>query len=429
MSILASPLRLPCGVSIPNRLAKAAMTEGLADPQLQATPQHARLYQRWAESGVGLSLTGNVQIDRRVLERPGNVAIEDESGMAGLRQWAAAGTAGGGQLWMQISHAGRQSFKYITRQPLGPSAVPVAMLGQIATPRALEEAEILDFIQRFAQVARIAKAAGFTGVQVHAAHGYLLSSFLSPLANRRTDRWGGSLENRARFLLETVRAVRAQVGASFPVAVKLNSADFQRGGFDHTDSLAVLKLLNNEGLDLLEISGGNYEQPKLLGFTDDKTADAAQVARTREREAYFLRYAEEVKEVAQMPLMVTGGFRSREVMEAAINSGACQMVGLGRPFCVASDFIKPLLGGASDRVPNPEAAAAQARSWWSAASPIKAIKLTHVMGMQGYYYRQIIRMANGLPVEPEPRVLRCLLWHLNNEYRTAWAMKRARRAG
>lgn len=427
MSVLAEPLQLPCGQILPNRIAKAAMTEGLADAHLHATAGHQQLYRWWADSGAALHLTGNVQIDHRVLERPGNVAIEDESGLDALKAWAAAVAPSGARLWMQISHAGRQSFRYVTNEPLGPSAVPVKLMGQIATPRALREEEILDFIQRWARAAAIAEKAGFHGVQIHAAHGYLLSSFLSPLANRRSDRWGGSIENRARFLLETVRAVRAAVSSGFAVSVKLNSADFQRGGFDPADSQAVLKMLNAENIDLLEISGGNYEQPQLLGATDPKTADAAQVARSREREAYFLRYAEDVRGLAQMPLMVTGGFRSRAVMEQAIESGVCQMIGLGRPFCVANDFVQPLLNGTLDEVPTPERAVLQRQGWWSPVSPLKMIQVLHVMGMQGYYYRQLIRVGHGQPVELEPRLFAHMAWHLRNELKTAAAVKRARR--
>jgi 2,4-dienoyl-CoA reductase-like NADH-dependent reductase (Old Yellow Enzyme family) len=254
---------LPCGATLPNRLCKAAMTEGLADPQQRATERHVRLYRAWSEGGVGLSITGNVMIDRQVIERPGNVAIDvthppsvDAQARQRLRNWAHAGTAAGNHLWMQISHAGRQSARYATRQPLGPSAVQLNMLGTYARPRALREDEILDFIARFAQVAAIARECGFTGVQVHGAHGYLISSFLSPVTNRRTDAWGGALDNRARLLLETVRAVRRAVGSDFPLAVKLNSDDFRQGGFSHEDCLAVVALLNAEGIDLLEISGG-----------------------------------------------------------------------------------------------------------------------------------------------------------------------------
>jgi 2,4-dienoyl-CoA reductase-like NADH-dependent reductase (Old Yellow Enzyme family) len=268
---LNQPFTLPCGVVVPNRLCKAAMTEGVANSKLQATQRHATLYKRWAEGGAGILITGNVLIDRNILERPGNVSIDpapefgEPEGMDALRAWAKAGTSNGNHLWMQISHAGRQSPRYVTTQPVGPSAVQLELLGNYAPPRALREDEILDLIQRFARVARIAKDAGFTGVQVHGAHGYLLSSFLSPVTNQRSDQWGGSLENRARFLLEAVRAVRKSVGPNFPVAVKLNSDDFRKGGFSNEECLQVVKWLNEEKIDLLEISGGTYEQPRLLG--------------------------------------------------------------------------------------------------------------------------------------------------------------------
>jgi 2,4-dienoyl-CoA reductase-like NADH-dependent reductase (Old Yellow Enzyme family) len=268
---LNDPFTLPCGVILPNRIAKAAMTEGLSDKNLQATERLANLYRLWSEGGAGLLITGNVMIDQRVLERAGNVAIDITAGgdslasRAKLQRWAQAGTVAGNQLWMQISHAGRQSPRYITQEPLAPSAVQLDIAGSFAKPRALREDEILDFINRFAQVAKIARETGFTGVQIHSAHGYLLSSFLSPITNQRTDAWGGSLENRARFLLETVKAVRKAVGNDFPVAIKLNSDDFRKGGFNNEECLRVVEWLNDSHIDLLEISGGTYEQPRLLG--------------------------------------------------------------------------------------------------------------------------------------------------------------------
>ena len=232
---------------------------------------------------------------------------------------------------MQISHAGRQSPRYATRQPVGPSDVQLDLMGNYARPRALREDEILALVQRFADVAVIARDTGFTGVQVHGAHGYLLSSFLSPVTNLRTDAWGGSLANRARFLVETVHAVRKAVGRDFPVSVKLNSDDFRKGGFSSADCLGVVELLNGEGLDLLEISGGNYEQPRLLGLSG-RDDDAVQVREsTKVREAYFLDYAAAIRRVATMPMMVTGGFRTRAGMEAALATGDTDMIGLGRP--------------------------------------------------------------------------------------------------
>lgn len=426
-ALLSSPLTLPCGATLPNRLCKAAMTEGLANPQLQATPELATLYRRWSEGGAGLLLTGNVQIDRRVLERPGNVAIDNNGGEAALRAWARAGTVNGNHLWMQISHAGRQSPRYVTGRPLGPSAVQLDILGNYAKPRALTEAEILDFIQRFARVAATARDTGFTGVQVHAAHGYLLSSFLSPVTNRRTDAWGGSLENRARFLLETLRAVRKAVGADFPVALKLNSDDFRKGGFSNEDCLRVVAWLNDESVDLLEVSGGTYEQPQLLGFSGKADSAAPQRASTRAREAYFLDYAEGIRKVAKMPLMVTGGFRTTAGMEATLQEGHCDVIGLGRPLCTDPDAPARALRGELAVMPAYEKTLklGQAR-WLSGASPIFLFKILNVLGQQGWYYQQIIRLGHGQSPDLKRGVLKAFFAYLWDEYTTAFRVRRAR---
>lgn len=435
---LNQPFTLPCGVVVPNRLCKAAMTEGVANSKLQATQRHATLYKRWADGGAGILITGNVLIDRNILERPGNVSIDpapehgEPEGMDALRAWAKAGTSNGNHLWMQISHAGRQSPRYVTSQPVGPSAVQLELLGNYAPPRALREDEILDLIQRFARVARIAKEAGFTGVQVHGAHGYLLSSFLSPVTNQRTDQWGGSLENRARFLLEAVRAVRQAVGPAFPVAVKLNSDDFRKGGFSNEECLQVVKWLNDEKIDLLEISGGTYEQPRLLGHTGaaDSVKDDQPAVResTKKREAYFLNYAKAIREVATMPLMVTGGFRSREAMEEALNDGVCDVIGLGRPLCTHPDTPKQLMNGKIDRAASFENMLKLAdKGIFSPASPVLPLKLINVLGAQAWYYQQIFRLADGLEAKPSMSIIGAFFKYLFNEWTTAFKVKRSSR--
>lgn len=435
---LADAFTLPCGVSLPNRLCKAAMTEGLADPWLRATERHVNLYRRWAEGGAGLLITGNVMIDRRVLERPGNVAIDvtdwdrvgPAGGMAALQRWAEAGTANGNQLWMQISHAGRQSPRYVTGQPLAPSAVQLDMLGNYAKPRALTEEEILDFIQRYARVAAIAKEAGFTGVQVHGAHGYLISSFLSPITNQRSDAWGGSLPNRARLLLETLRATRHAVGPDFPIGLKLNSDDFRKGGFSNEECLQVVEWLNEESVDLLEVSGGTYEQPKLLGY--EGKADSAvgpQRQSTVAREAYFLDYAQKIRAVAKMPMMVTGGFRSRAGMEATLAGNHCDVIGLGRPLCTDADFPRRLLAGEVDEAPRYEQQVKLSdKKLFSGASPIFLFKIINVLGQQGWYYQRIFDLADGVRLALERGVLRSMWLYLKDEYGTAFAMRRARKA-
>ncbi|GAA4642242.1 NADH:flavin oxidoreductase/NADH oxidase family protein [Gordonia humi] len=322
---LATPLPLPSGQILPNRLMKAALSEGLADAAAGPDERLIRLYSRWADGGYGLVLTGNVMVDGRHLGEPGNVVVEDDRHLEALTRWAKTGQDGGAKIWMQLNHPGRQGNPLAGSGPtVAPSAVGVAIRG-VPAPRALTEEEVHEIIARFATSAAVVEEAGFDGVQIHGAHGYLVSQFLSPLSNRRTDAWGGAVENRARFLVEIIRAVRASVRPGFGVGVKLNSADFQRGGFTADDSRAVVSMIADEAVDLIEISGGSYESPAMVGRP-------AVSASTRAREAYFLEYATAVRELAgTVPLAVTGGFRTRPAMVEAVADGACDVVGLGRP--------------------------------------------------------------------------------------------------
>ena len=322
------PLHLPNGIVIPNRIAKAAMEENLADASQGPSAELLRLYQAWAEGGAGLLITGNVMVDRRAMTGPGGVVLEDECQLDKFRQWARISRAQGAQVWMQINHPGRQMQANLGQPTVAPSAVALELGGLsklFPLPKALEDAEIQDMVQRFARTAQLAEQAGFTGVQIHAAHGYLLSQFLSPLSNKRTDRWGGTLENRARLLLEVVKAVRALVAPSFCVAVKLNSADFQRGGFDAADAKRVVQLLGELDVDLVELSGGSYEAPAMQGDARD--------GRTLAREAYFLEFAGEIAAVARMPLMVTGGIRRLPVVEQVLASGVA-MAGIATALAI-----------------------------------------------------------------------------------------------
>ena len=356
---LSRPIVLPCGVTIANRLAKAAMSEGLADVNNHSTRRHAVLYRRWADSGAGLLLSGNVQVDRWHLERPGNIVIDDESGMDALRSLAKAGTMGGAHFWLQLSHTGRQVSNAINPSPLAPSNVEIEVPRgaglTFATPREMTEADIEKVIAQFAFAAKQTRAAGFTGVELHAAHGYLLSQFLSPRSNRRNDKWGGSLENRSRLLLEVVAAVRKAVGTTFPIGIKLNSSDFQKGGFTHAECIALTQMLNETTLDLLELSGGSLEQPKIVGLTVKDEGEDARSESTVKREAYFVEFAGKVRDAARMPVMVTGNFRSVDGMVAALQDGDLDMVGLGRPLIVDPLTPSRLLAGVMKKAPSAEA--------------------------------------------------------------------------
>jgi 2,4-dienoyl-CoA reductase-like NADH-dependent reductase (Old Yellow Enzyme family) len=414
---LAAPLDLPCGAVLPNRIAKAAMTEGLADEEDRATERHVRLYRRWSEGGAGLLLTGNVMVDRRYLERPGNVVVDGNGGLDRLRDWAAAGTAGGNHLWMQISHPGRQCTRASSRRPLSPSDVQLELAGLFARPRPMTEADITDAIARYARVAAVARETGFTGVQVHGAHGYLISQFLSPVTNRRTDAWGGSLENRARFLLEVVAATRAAVGPDFPVAVKLNSADFQKGGFTLEECTEVAHWLAQAGVDLLEISGGTYEQPRMFEHDGmEESADRPQRESTRRREAYFLEYASAIQARARLPLMVTGGFRSRAAMVEALAAGETDVIGIARPLCVMPDLPRRLIEGEI------EAAESYERRLrfgpgrlLGPTSPLKLFKLFNVQGEVAWFYRQILKLADGAEPDEGLSLRRALFAHYATE--------------
>ena len=392
-SLLAQPLTLPCGATVPNRLSKAAMTEGLATADGLPTAELNRLYGIWSDGGAGILLSGNIQVDRDHLERPGNVVIDrepDAAMRAALASWAQAATRNGNHFWAQISHAGRQTQKIVNKTPKAPSAVKLGLPGgQFGQPVAMTEEEIVEVIRRFGLCAAAVKEAGFTGVQVHAAHGYLLSQFLSPRSNQRTDQYGGTLTNRARALLDAVAAVRKAVGSKFPVSVKLNSADFQKGGFAFEDSLQVVQWLEQAGVDLIEISGGTYEQPKLLGLQGMEEEEQQQVAEsTQLREAYFVDFAKAMQEKVNVPLMVTGGFRQRLVMEQALQTGSADIIGLGRPLCVMTDAPKQLLEGLAE-LPRYEESLSLLPNWLAFLGNIKTIRAVAGFAVQYWYYGQI----------------------------------------
>jgi 2,4-dienoyl-CoA reductase-like NADH-dependent reductase (Old Yellow Enzyme family) len=296
------------------------------------------LYRVWSEGGTGLIITGNVMVERRMFEAPRNPVFDSKTAMPAVEAWSTAAKTAGNLAIPQIGHPGRQQQRG-RGKTVAPSAVKVDAPGvMFGTPRALTTPEIKDLIGRFAKTAKIAVDGGFDGVQLHAAHGYLLSQFLSPTANIRTDEWGGSLEGRAKFLLEAVAAVRDAIGPSRIISVKLNSKDFQKGGFDNEDSIATAKLLDAAGIDLLEISGGTYEDPQMLAGLQKRQS-------TIDREAYFLDFAEKLRGETKLPLMVSGGFRSSAAMAAAVGSGTTDMVGLARPLTLMPDLPNRVIAG------------------------------------------------------------------------------------
>ncbi len=349
-SPLFAPLTLPNGVSVQNRLCKAAMEENMAEAGQVPGQALINLYEAWSnaaaasDAGPGIILSGNVMVDPTAMTGPGGVVLEagtlnDPNLREKFERWAKTGQAGGSKFVMQISHPGRQIFVNMGVEPVSASATKVNLDGAAAKmftqARALTGDEIRGLIRRFAETALAAQGAGFDGVQVHGAHGYLVAQFLSPLTNLREDEWGGSLENRARFLVEIIRAIRDRVNSDFIVGVKLNSADFQKGGFDIADSEQVVDWLNAEAVDFVEISGGSYESSAMMGNSEDGRVESS----TEKRELFFFDFAKRISSTAQMPLMVTGGVTKRETAEMALNEAGVDMVGIGRAFAYNPKLI------------------------------------------------------------------------------------------
>ena len=385
------------------------MTEGLAGRHGVPGEELCRLYEIWSNGGAGMLLSGNIMIDRHHLERPGNVVIDrppDLEMRQALKRWASSATRKGNHFWAQISHAGRQTQKMVNAKPKAPSAVKLALPGgQFGEPVELNCGEIEDIISRFGICAAAVKEAGFTGVQVHAAHGYLLSQFLSPRSNRRTDEFGGALANRARPLLAIIEEIRSTVGPDYPISVKLNSADFQKGGFAFEDSLQVAKWLEAASVDLIEISGGTYEQPKLLGIDGMEEEENQNIpASTLMREAYFVDFAVAMRKELKIPLMVTGGFRQSIAMKQAIESGGADVIGLGRPMCVMTDAPNQLLNGI-DELPRYESQLALFPKWLSWLTKLKILRTVSSFAVQYWYYGQIDSLGRTGKADPNLSVL------------------------
>lgn len=321
--ILFEPLNLPCGAILKNRLAKSAMSDSLGDGTGHPTVEQIRLYQRWATGGLAVSIVGEVQGTADHAEKPGNLVLNTASDPALFRELAKQGGKNGTLLWLQLGHAGALAYEP-TSKPKGPSALDLHGLRCAE----LTPDEIREVPTQFARTAQLAKQAGFGGVQIHAAHGFLLSQFLSPLFNKRSDEYGGEIANRMRLLLETIDATRAAVGPNFPIAVKLNSSDQLEGGLDEDDALKVVAALDRSSVDLIDISGGTY-------FPGAKAAsDGAG------RGPYFIEFAKRARAVTTKPLMLTGGFKTRAQAEDAVASGAVDVVGLARALVLEPELPK-----------------------------------------------------------------------------------------
>ena len=324
-NLLFTPITLPNGTTIKNRFFKSAMSEGMGTRDFQPKKNIATLYKRWAEGGTGLIITGNIMVDPKGTAEPGNIVFDKNSNMEILKEWAKQGQQHGAKVMVQLNHPGKQAPKTVSKQTVAPSAVPLGngLNKLFSTPRALTTSEVEELVQKFVTSAKVAKEAGFSGVQIHAAHGYLISQFLSPHDNRRTDKYGGSLENRMRFLKEIYLGMRGELGKDFTIGIKINSTDFKEDGLTEEDSLKTIIELANLGLDFVEISGGTYERPAMMGATSKST-----------NQVFFAEYSKKLKQKIEIPVVVTGGIRSINAMNTLLNDNTTDFIGIARPLTI-----------------------------------------------------------------------------------------------
>ena len=324
-NLLFTPITLPNGTTIKNRFFKSAMSEGMGTRDFQPKKNIATLYKRWAEGGTGLIITGNIMVDPKGTAEPGNIVFDKNSNMEILKNWANQGQQHGAKVMVQLNHPGKQAPKTVSKQTVAPSAVPLGngLNKLFSTPRALTTSEVEELVQKFVTSAKVAKEAGFSGVQIHAAHGYLISQFLSPHDNRRTDKYGGSLENRMRFLKEIYLGMREELGKDFTIGIKINSTDFKEDGLTEEDSLKTIIELANLGLDFVEISGGTYERPAMMGATSKST-----------NQVFFAEYSKKLKQKIEIPVVVTGGIRSINAMNTLLNDNTTDFRGIARPLTI-----------------------------------------------------------------------------------------------
>ncbi|HEY6873006.1 MAG TPA: NADH:flavin oxidoreductase [Geobacteraceae bacterium] len=310
------------GMPLANRLVRSATWEGMCDADGRPTPKLAVFYANLAKGGVGLIITGYTFIRPDGRQLPGQMGIHDAGFADEMRALTRAVHGEGGRICLQLVHCGGQtSSRAIGGRPVAPSAVEAKQFPEV--PAELAVAEIEALVRQFGEGAARARECGFDAVQFHAAHGYLISEFLSPLTNRRTDAYGGSRENRCRFLTEAYRSVRSAVGKDFPVMVKLNGSDNLEGGLDADDALFAARLLDEEGVDAIEVSGGTP--------ASGEQTTVRQGIERREQEAYNLPQAARIKNAVRCPVMVVGGFRSFELVEGVIRREEADYVALARP--------------------------------------------------------------------------------------------------
>ncbi len=311
------------GMTMRNRLVRSATWEGMCEADGRPTAKLADWYGDLARGGVGLIITGYSFVRPEGKQLPGKMGIHTDDFAKEMQALTQAVHDQQGKICVQLVHAGGQTDTATAhRQPLAPSAVQVEQFPEL--PQEMSKKDIADIVGAFAEAARRAQAFGFDALQLHGAHGYLINQFLSPLTNRRTDAYGGTLDKRCRFLHEVYQAVRQAVGDDFPVLIKLNGADFVEGGLSMDDAVYAATMLDNEGIDAIEVSGGT-------SASGDKTPVRLKIEKP-EQEAYNLALAKQIKKAVNCPVLVVGGYRSYEVAAKSVKEEGLDYISMARPF-------------------------------------------------------------------------------------------------
>ena len=318
------------GMKLANRFVRSATWEGMAADDGAVTPKLIQTMVDLAEGGVGVIISGHTYVSPEGQAGPWQLGIYKDEFVDGLKTMTDAIHKAGGKIVAQLAHAGHFAIKALTKQP--PHVVS-DFDGLSKSPRhELTKEDIKKLIEAFGKAAQRAKTAGFDGVQIHSAHGYLLSQFLSPAYNQRQDEYGGSIENRARVHVEIYNAIRKKVGNDYPVLIKINSEDYIDNGLSLEDSIAASKILADAGIDAIELSGGTLSSGKL--------SPSRSGINKEEKEAYFKEAAAAYNKVINIPLILVGGMRSLNVAEKIINSGSADYISMCRPFIREPGLIK-----------------------------------------------------------------------------------------
>ncbi|MFV0566411.1 MAG: NADH:flavin oxidoreductase/NADH oxidase family protein [Flavobacteriaceae bacterium] len=365
--------------TVKNRIFKPAMSEQLADKH--GNPKAdllSKLYETWGKGGAGLLITGNIMVDRNALGEPSNVVLDDLSDLSKFKTWVNAVKPTGSLIFAQLNHPGKQVPRFLNAQPMAPSAIPIA--GPLASgfkpPREMTEDDIKRVIQQFATTSKLAKEVGFDGIEIHGAHGYLINQFLSPKHNKRQDKWGNGL----LFITEVYNSIRKAVGQDYPILIKLNSSDFEKGGYSETDALKAMKLMEAIGMDGIEISGGTYESQSMTGEGQSGS--------------YFLNFARGASKALNIPVLLTGGFQSKSQIEIALADGI-DMVGVGRPMVLNPNFANAVINGSTKTYPNDIN-----RSKW---------QYLNLVSMLSWWEVQMLKIAKGKVPNPNLSVYNAAL--------------------